>query len=440
MRPGVGETAWRSSDRAAVRAFAKQLADTCVELGLVAEDLTFNDYVIQVEEWLTLNPPSPPESRHNPSITKRDPRHCFCRTRLYTARRHEKKRRCAAGSSRVVLRLCRERVAHHQRRAGRRDGDARGGERDPGRLLRADGRPRQDPRSRHRAVLQDRAGGERQVPLVRHDDAHLHARQAASLRDAVHRHRRQVGEVGRRQDARSAVRVDVLHADDPPAQHGLVSQEERRDRDRPALQPAGRFADRSSSISSSAPSRTPSRCPSSRKASPRSRRRKRRRSPPRSRTVSPCCRSSPPTGTSSASSPATTSSSSRRSPASLPDTNIELLIDDKLAQSPRHVRTGTPQTFTIELGPTLFVNGMDCVAECDPEMRNGINFRSGPGLMFANVRKRSHRHRHHRSEKREGAEGEGGRARVRLSVVELRPRRARIHAAARPPLPRARRP
>ena len=72
-------------------------------------------------------------------------------------------------------------------------------------------------------------------------------------------------------------------------------------------------------------------------------------------------------------------------PGLVPDTNIELLIDDQLAQSPRHVRTGTPQTFTIELGPTLFVNGMDCVAECDPEMRNGINFRSGPGLMFANV-------------------------------------------------------
>jgi hypothetical protein len=73
-------------------------------------------------------------------------------------------------------------------------------------------------------------------------------------------------------------------------------------------------------------------------------------------------------------------------PGLQPDTNIELLIDDKLAQSPRHVRTGVPQSFTIELGPTLFVNGMDCIAECDPEMRNGINFRSGPGLMFGNVK------------------------------------------------------
>lgn len=72
-------------------------------------------------------------------------------------------------------------------------------------------------------------------------------------------------------------------------------------------------------------------------------------------------------------------------PGLVPDTNIELLIDDQLAQSPRHVRTGTPQSFTIELGPTLFVNGMDCIVECDPEMRNGINFRSGPGLMFGSV-------------------------------------------------------
>ena len=73
-------------------------------------------------------------------------------------------------------------------------------------------------------------------------------------------------------------------------------------------------------------------------------------------------------------------------PGLAPDTNIEVVIDDKLAQSARHVRAGGPQSFTIELGPTLFVNGMDCVKECDPEMRNGINFRTGPGLMFANVK------------------------------------------------------
>ena len=74
-------------------------------------------------------------------------------------------------------------------------------------------------------------------------------------------------------------------------------------------------------------------------------------------------------------------------PGLQPDTNIELLIDDKLAQSARHRSSGRVQTFIIELEPTLFVTGMDCVAECDPEQRNAINFRSGPGLMFADVQK-----------------------------------------------------
>ena len=74
-------------------------------------------------------------------------------------------------------------------------------------------------------------------------------------------------------------------------------------------------------------------------------------------------------------------------PGIAPDTNIEITIDDKLAASPRHVRAGTVQAYVIELPPTLFVTGMDCVSECDPEQRNGINFRSGPGLMFAEVQK-----------------------------------------------------
>ncbi len=69
-----------------------------------------------------------------------------------------------------------------------------------------------------------------------------------------------------------------------------------------------------------------------------------------------------------------------------PDTFIQILIDDKLAQSPRHVR-GREQAITIELEQTLFVKAMDCVAECDPEQRNAINFRSGAGLMFAEVQK-----------------------------------------------------
>jgi hypothetical protein len=52
------------------------------------------------------------------------------------------------------------------------------------------------------------------------------------------------------------------------------------------------------------------------------------------------------------------------------------------------IRVGeTDIGYTIELGQTLFVNGIDCSAECDPESRNAINFRSGPGLRFAEVRK-----------------------------------------------------
>ena len=74
-------------------------------------------------------------------------------------------------------------------------------------------------------------------------------------------------------------------------------------------------------------------------------------------------------------------------PGLLPDTHIEILIDDKLAVSQRNTRAGTPQTYIIELGPTLFITGLDCYEECDPEGRNGINFRSGPGLRFAEVQK-----------------------------------------------------
>jgi len=35
--------------------FATQLPTTCEELGLIDDELTFNDYLVQVEEWLKLN-------------------------------------------------------------------------------------------------------------------------------------------------------------------------------------------------------------------------------------------------------------------------------------------------------------------------------------------------------------------------------------------------
>ncbi|HYC61606.1 MAG TPA: alpha-2-macroglobulin family protein [Thermoanaerobaculia bacterium] len=68
------------------------------------------------------------------------------------------------------------------------------------------------------------------------------------------------------------------------------------------------------------------------------------------------------------------------------DTWIRILIDDKLAPAARRVR-GREQTFTIELEPTFFVTGMDCVSQCDPEQRNAINFRSGSGVKFVDAQK-----------------------------------------------------
>ncbi|HEX8255286.1 MAG TPA: alpha-2-macroglobulin family protein [Thermoanaerobaculia bacterium] len=70
-----------------------------------------------------------------------------------------------------------------------------------------------------------------------------------------------------------------------------------------------------------------------------------------------------------------------------PDTWLEVLLDEKLAESPRHARSGEVQTFTIELEPTFFVNGVECVKECDPESRNAVNFRTGTGVKFEEARR-----------------------------------------------------
>lgn len=70
-----------------------------------------------------------------------------------------------------------------------------------------------------------------------------------------------------------------------------------------------------------------------------------------------------------------------------PDTWVQVLIDDKLAQSARHARTGRVQTYTIQLEPTFFISSVDCTRACDPEQRNAINFRTGPGVRFEEARK-----------------------------------------------------
>ncbi|MDQ3283922.1 MAG: MG2 domain-containing protein, partial [Acidobacteriota bacterium] len=70
-----------------------------------------------------------------------------------------------------------------------------------------------------------------------------------------------------------------------------------------------------------------------------------------------------------------------------PDTQFDVVLDEKLAQSPGHAAPGNVQTFTIELEPTFFVSSIDCVEKCDPESRNTINFRTSSGVAFDAARK-----------------------------------------------------
>jgi len=73
-------------------------------------------------------------------------------------------------------------------------------------------------------------------------------------------------------------------------------------------------------------------------------------------------------------------------PGIAPDTWINIQLDDKLAQSPRHARSG-PQSYTIELDPSLFITEISCRAECDPDWRNALSFRTNSGVPFANMLK-----------------------------------------------------
>ena len=63
-------------------------------------------------------------------------------------------------------------------------------------------------------------------------------------------------------------------------------------------------------------------------------------------------------------------------------TNIQILIDDKLARATTDVATGHAQTFTIELNPAFFVEKIGCVAECDPDYYNPIRFFSRGGVLL----------------------------------------------------------
>ncbi|MEA2163781.1 MAG: alpha-2-macroglobulin [Thermoanaerobaculia bacterium] len=69
-----------------------------------------------------------------------------------------------------------------------------------------------------------------------------------------------------------------------------------------------------------------------------------------------------------------------------PDTNLQVFVDDKMSKG-ESVASGHPQTFTIELGPTFFIDKIECVAECGPEYYNPISFRATTGVPYLNFKK-----------------------------------------------------
>ncbi|MCU1349139.1 MAG: yfhM2 [Acidobacteria bacterium] len=69
------------------------------------------------------------------------------------------------------------------------------------------------------------------------------------------------------------------------------------------------------------------------------------------------------------------------------DTWINVLIDGDLAQKPANVRTGKAQAYTIELPPAFFVENIDCRAECNPEYRDPIIFRTQNGVSYEKLKK-----------------------------------------------------
>jgi uncharacterized protein YfaS (alpha-2-macroglobulin family) len=73
-----------------------------------------------------------------------------------------------------------------------------------------------------------------------------------------------------------------------------------------------------------------------------------------------------------------------------PDTHLQVFLDDALAKRTTNVATGRPQTFTIELNPTFFVDKIECVSECNPDYYNPIRFRVRGGVMLDDTVKAVH--------------------------------------------------
>ena len=218
--------------------------------------------------------------------------------------------------------------------------------------------------------------------MVGNDDAPLYARPAVAIRDRIHGHRRQVGQVSPRQDARSGLSLVVHDADDPSDARRLVSQEQRFRGDRSAFQSGARRANARAASQAADAAHTielPA-VPASGEA------KKQKALAAAASDGQPILSFLATDWNNQRFTPGKDLVVLETKPGVPPDTFIQILIDDKLAQSPRHVR-GREQAFTIELEQTLFVKEVDCVVECDPERRNAVNFRSGSGLMFADVQK-----------------------------------------------------
>ncbi len=63
-----------------------------------------------------------------------------------------------------------------------------------------------------------------------------------------------------------------------------------------------------------------------------------------------------------------------------PETWMRVYLDTELALSPKNVRTGRSQEFTIQLPRAFFVDDIRCTKECNPEWWNGIEFRAATKL------------------------------------------------------------
>jgi alpha-2-macroglobulin len=72
-----------------------------------------------------------------------------------------------------------------------------------------------------------------------------------------------------------------------------------------------------------------------------------------------------------------------------PETSVNVVLDAKLNRVAGDTETGSEQSYRIDLEPALFVNGIECIQNCDPERHNPILFRAnwGNGIRFDAMRK-----------------------------------------------------